>query len=126
MGWYDNLDKPWWAPPSSWFGPVWTVIYICYIVFGVILLYDQRSLSTLVILYLIAWVVNVVWIPLFRESTSVWSPIYILFLLTLILAIAWFAWREGPPLSYATVLLLPYVVWLVIASTLGFVIAAWN
>ena len=125
-GWYDDLDKPSWAPPSSWFGPVWAVIYICYLVFGGIVLYDQRRLSTLVVLYLIGWVVNLLWVPLFSESSSVWSPIYIIVLLLLVLTIAWYAWREGPPVSYAALLLLPYVVWLVIASTLGFFIAVRN
>ena len=26
--WYQTLIKPTWAPPSSLFGPVWTVLYI--------------------------------------------------------------------------------------------------
>ena len=26
--WYSTLEKPTWAPPSSLFGPVWSVLYI--------------------------------------------------------------------------------------------------
>ena len=25
---YAQLDRPAWAPPATWFGPVWTVLYV--------------------------------------------------------------------------------------------------
>ncbi|MDD1763550.1 MAG: tryptophan-rich sensory protein, partial [Methanobacteriaceae archaeon] len=26
--WYVTLAKPVWTPPNSWFGPIWTTLYI--------------------------------------------------------------------------------------------------
>lgn len=35
--WYQKLTKPAWAPPSSVFGPVWSVLYlIIFITFGTV------------------------------------------------------------------------------------------
>jgi len=35
--WYQKLAKPAWAPPSSVFGPVWSVLYlIIFVTFGTV------------------------------------------------------------------------------------------
>jgi len=35
---YDSLAKPAWAPPKQLFGPVWTFLYICIAIAGVLYL----------------------------------------------------------------------------------------
>jgi tryptophan-rich sensory protein len=126
MGWYENLRKPSWAPPSSWFGPVWTTIYILYILYGACIVYYQRGNQVLWLLYVVGWIVNLGWPLLFRQSTSIASPLYIVFLLAIILSLFIYTLRLATPFPWASILLVPYILWLIVASTLGFFISAWN
>jgi benzodiazapine receptor len=128
MSWYDNLNKPSWAPDSAIFSVIWPIIYIAYTIFGVcIVLFTSGSTRQLLIgLYVAGWIVNLLWIPLFRNSTSIWSPIWILVLWCIIVALAVVAVRSGGRMAWSAVLLSVYIIWLSIATVLGFAIAKLN
>lgn len=122
--WYEEINKPPWAPPGWVFGVVWPVLYTIYAGIGVLIFLKARTDIPLVVLYVGGWIVNLLWIPLFRRSSSVYSPLWILVLLALTIALQVQLYRTLGGLWWA--LLLPYSFWLAFASSIGFGIAYLN
>jgi tryptophan-rich sensory protein len=122
--WYEAIKKPSWAPPEQAFGIAWTVIYALYVAAGVVIASIARRDTVLVALYIAGWALNLLWIPLFRYSTSLWSPLWILGLLVVVVALAW---RMHTALRRPWwLLLVPYALWLGFAAALGFSLHALN
>lgn len=113
---YSRLKRPDWAPPAWVFGAAWTVIYLLYIVAGVLAL--PNSSKTVIGLYLAGWVVNLLWLLLFRNQrvASIPSAVNIATLLGVIIALA-SAWYSAGQFAAAT-MTLPYIAWLCIALVL--------
>jgi benzodiazapine receptor len=126
MSWYDGIRKPTWAPPSSWFSVAWSIIYVCFSIFGLIIVASRPYDARIVAVYILAWLVNLLWIPLFRRSTSAWSAVWIGLLLVLVLALAFLSLRRGGPLRWGAILLAPYILWLLVALPLAASIAHLN
>lgn len=122
--WYSTINRPSWAPPSWVFGVVWPILYIIYAGVGLLIFFKARTDIPLVLLYILGWAVNLLWIPLFRRSTSVLSPIWIVLLLALTVALL-VRLRQVIGGWWWT-LLLPYTVWLAFAASVGFAIANIN
>ena len=67
-GWYANLNKPIFNPPSWLFGPVWTVLYL---LMGVAVFlvwqkgYGNRQVRIAIWLYALQLVLNGLWSPIF-------------------------------------------------------------
>ncbi len=121
---YGQLVRPEWAPPSSLFGPVWTVLYILMAV-AAWLVWCERGFSgarTALWLYLIQLVANALWTWLFfawRQGTLAFVEILVLWVLIVATIIAF--WRVH---KLAAVLLLPYLGWVTFASMLTY--AVWQ
>ena len=117
--WYSNLNRPPLTPPNWVFGPVWTVLYIM-IALSLILYVKQTRQNPVywayaaIILHLItnfAWT----WI-FFGLQRPGWALLDILLLdITLALLIVHF-WQGVRPSS---VLLWPYLVWVLFATYLN-------
>lgn len=91
-GWYSQLIKPSWAPPSWLFGPVWTVLYVIIAIsFGAVFWKAlTRQLPGVVALpFALNLVFNVAFTPLqFGLRSNFLAAIDILFvLITLIWAL---------------------------------------
>jgi benzodiazapine receptor len=120
-GWYASAAHVTWTPPDWAFGVVWTVLYLLIAVSGW-LLWLRRARGPL-ILYVAQLVVNAVWTPVFFGAFPVigrpalWIAVGIIVLLDLLvaatIATAW------PVSRWAAVLLLPYLAWILYASTLN-------
>src|SRR5512140_2518483 len=64
---YGQLTRPSWAPPASWFGPVWSVLYVlmalaAWVVWRVPL---EARTQTPLVLFLLQLAVNALWTWLF-------------------------------------------------------------
>ena len=116
---YGDLTRPSWAPPASWFGPVWSVLYVlmalaAWVVWRVPL--EIRTRTPLV-LFLVQLVANALWSWLFfawRLGGLAFTDIVIL--LALIVATLFSFWRVN---RLAGALLLPYVCWVSFAAALN-------
>lgn len=121
---YEQLVRPGWAPPAWLFAPVWSVLYL---VMGVAawLVWRERAVSTTgwaLSLYLIQLTANALWTWLFFAwRQGVWAFTEILVLLALIVATMIAFWRVS---RAASVLLLPYLLWVAFASALTY--ATWR
>lgn len=114
--WYLNLDKAPWTPPGWFFGFAWTTIMICFS-FYMAYLY-QLSLNTkLKILFLFQFVCNVIWNYIFFNQHLVFLGLVCIFMLTVIVGKFLFDYKDL--LKTKSLLVLPYFIWLCVATTLN-------
>ncbi len=124
--WYLALDKPAWTPPSWVFGPAWTTLYA---LMGVAAwLVWQRggwaAQRAALGLFAVQLVVNFAWSPVFfnaQRPVLALVDIVVLWLLVA-LTIRAFAGVSRP----ASLLLLPYLVWVSYATALNAAIVRAN
>lgn len=120
-GWYGSQPHVTWTPPNWAFGAVWSVLYLLIAVSGW-LLWLRRARGALA-LYVVQLAVNAVWTPVFFGGfpligeVALWIGVAIIVLLDLLvvatIASAW------PVSRWAAVLLIPYLAWILYASTLN-------
>lgn len=130
-GWYATADKAPWSPPNWIFGPVWTALYTAMAV-AAWLVWRKRMDRTRPALtaYAAQLVLNLAWTPVFfglypaLGTAALWLALAII--LALIAAVTVTVLYFGPISRTAGLLLLPYVAWLVFASTLNWWAAAYN
>jgi len=121
--WYANLPQAPWTPPGWVFGAAWTVVMIGFSGFFhqvFIKIAETPMVRPIWIKRLAtAWVLNVLWNPLF--FTLNWTGVALIELLLLFLSIA-FLCKKGPEIvsSRTTFFALsPYIIWLIIALSLN-------
>ena len=120
-GWYADAPHVTWTPPNWAFGVVWTVLYTMIAVSGW-LLWRRRARAPLAF-FVAQLVVNAIWTPVFFGaypfigSTALWIGVAVIIVLDLLvvatIAVAW------PVSRAAALLLVPYLVWVLYASTLN-------
>ena len=121
---YQQLVQPSWAPPSSVFGPVWSLLYALMAIAAWLVWREggwrrQRGVLALFVLQL---AVNALWSWLFfgwHRGALAFADIVLLWLLIVATLIGF--WRVRP---LAGALLLPYLGWVSFASALNF--AVWQ
>jgi len=115
--WYTDLNKAPWTPPGWVFGATWTFIMICFAVYMAFAWQKIPNRTRLSALYAIQWILNAAWSPIFFKYHLVnWALVIILALTALI---AYFLFALLPKLKGKTVLILPYFIWLLIATSLN-------
>lgn len=124
--WYQELNKAPWTPPGWMFGAAWTFIMVCFSVYMWKVL-DQTYASkknTLLLLFSLQWVLNVLWNPVF----FLWhlSGFGILVILFLILCLLLIHVKFSQNKIGLKLLILPYVIWLLIALSLNGYIYIFN
>jgi len=121
--WYLNLTKAPWTPPGWVFGAAWTSIMICFSIYLIFLFtknYNQKKLF----LFSIQFILNVSWNYLFFNKHEVFISLISIILLTALIFFLFFHYyKELNKVSY---LLLPYMIWLCIATSLNLYILIHN
>jgi benzodiazapine receptor len=122
--WYPLINKPSWTPPSSLFGPVWTVLYV---LMGVAVWRVWRHgprARPLVSGYFVQLALNALWSVLFFGlKRPDWALADILLLLG---CLGWMQrglWRAD---RLAGILWLPYLLWVSFAAALNLAIVRLN
>jgi translocator protein len=121
-GWYTELAKPPWNPPSWVFGPAWTFLYALMAIaaWRVWLLGGWTRRKVALGLFVAQWALNALWTPLFFGLQKPgWALVEILVLLLAIFATTRAFWRVD---RTACLLLLPYAAWVAFATALNFAI----
>ncbi len=125
--WYAQLAKPFFAPPASVFGPVWTVLYVIIAIsFGFVLWqYLKRRLPFGVLLpFIVNLLCNAAYTPIqfgLKNNTLASVDVFLV-LVTLLWAMA-MIWRRARWVVYAN---LPYLLWVTFAAVLQFSITWLN
>ncbi len=118
--WYASLKKPPYTPPNRAFGPIWTILYILMGV-SVFFIWQQGLSSNGVLLaFILFWaqlVFNALWSIIFFGMRSKGGGVLtIIVLWLLILATIITSFRVS---NLAGTLLIPYIIWVSIASYLN-------
>ena len=130
-GWYAGADKAPWSPPNWVFGPVWTLLYTAMAV-AAWLVWRARAEGTgrALTLYAVQLVLNLLWTPAFFAlypalgTPALWIALAIIVALAVVLAATLVRFRRiSRP---AGLLLVPYLAWVVFASTLNLWAAVTN
>ena len=121
-GWYAALQKPSWNPPAWVFGPAWTVLYISMAVAAWLVWREGgwKAQGRALGLFLVQWVLNALWTPLFFGLQRPGLAIAEIVILWLAIAATLAAfWRIN---KVAGALLVPYLAWVTFAAALNFAI----
>ena len=119
MSWYETLAKPSWAPPASLFGTVWSILYpIILIAYGFVVVQILRGEMPRSVLWpvLINLAANVAFTPIqFGLRNLVLAEVDIIVVL---ITIVWSMVAVWPHARLAAIALVPYLVWVGIATVL--------
>jgi tryptophan-rich sensory protein len=125
--WYLSLEMPSWKPPDWAFGPIWTGILALAAAAGVVSWRNDQTIvgrRRILTLFALNGFFNVLWSLLFfklkRPDLALWevSALWLSVLLPIL------AFRRSAPL--ASLLLVPYLIWVSIASVLNYQVVAMN
>ncbi|MBL7812255.1 MAG: tryptophan-rich sensory protein [Bacteroidetes bacterium] len=114
--WYATLQKAPWTPPGWVFGAAWTTIMVCLACYMSMAWSKTENLSLLLGLYALQWVLNVAWNPVFFYFHQTLAGLLIIGLLTALLGFMLLHYRSLGPVN---LLILPYFLWLCIATSLN-------
>ena len=125
--WYRRLDKPAWQPPGAVFGPVWSVLYAM-IAASMLTLRAQPdangSRRPTFVLFGSNLALNLAWsLIFFRGRSPLAAGVEIVALEGTTIALIIRAW---PVSRLASLLLVPYALWVAFATALTWSIAARN
>ena len=115
--WYLGLNKAPWTPPGWVFGASWTLIMICFSIYLAYLWPLVENKWLLISIYVIQWALNVAWNPAFFYYKQVSIALIIISMLTIL--VHYLMIRYWSNVGFKSLLLLPYAIWLLIATSLN-------
>jgi benzodiazapine receptor len=121
--WYAGLKKPPYTPPNRVFGPVWTTLYLLMAISVFLVWRTGLTTSSANVAFALFWVqlgVNSLWSVIFFGAKSKGggvTTIVVLWLLILATMVASFQVS-----TWAGILLVPYIIWVSIATYLNIVV----
>jgi benzodiazapine receptor len=119
--WYANLNKAPWTPPGWVFGAAWTTIMVCFAIYMAFAWNSSINRNGLIALFSLQWILNVSWNPVFFKYHQSFLGLIIIVSLTIL--VGYFLFSYFTHLKIKSVLILPYFIWLIIASSLnGFIL----
>lgn len=121
--WYLGLNKAPWTPPGWVFGAAWTTIMLLYSCYMTIL-WKQKANQTIIVLFFIQWLLNVGWNWFFFNQHEMFISELVLFLLTFI--IGFFLVFYNKKMHLYSLLLVPYLMWLLVANSLNLYVLLYN
>ncbi len=117
--WFAALEKPGIYPPPAAFGIVWTVLYL---MMGISLAmvcsaWGARWRPFAVVAFLVQFVLNLAWSPVFFAQHDIGAALAIIVALDLaVLVTIYLFWKVRRAAAY---LLLPYLAWILFATVLN-------
>jgi tryptophan-rich sensory protein len=119
--WYESLEKPAFTPPDWVFAPVWTTLFI---LMGIALYLvwesgtERREVQVALVIFGVQLALNVLWSFLFfgLESPLLGlADIVLLWIMIIVTIVLFYRIRKS-----AAYLLIPYIVWVSIATALNY------
>lgn len=122
--WYIQLNKAPWTPPGWSFGVAWTLIMISFAFYMAYAWELVRSKATLMVLFAIQWILNTSWNLVFFRYHQSFLGLVVIALLGILVACLLFAYLSR--LKVKTLFILPYFLWLLVATSLNLYIVVRN
>ena len=121
--WYINLNKAPWSPPGWVFGVAWSSIMLLFSVYMAFLLQVYTS-KKVMLLFSTQFVLNVFWNYLFFNQHLIFLGLLNIIFLTVLMF--YFLVTFKRTLKNKSFYVLPYCLWLVLATSLNLYIALFN
>ena len=121
--WYLQLNKAPWTPPGWVFGAAWTTIMICFSIY-MTFLFTRDNSTKVKTLFVIQIILNISWNYVFFNQHLVSLALVNIILLTAL--ILYFLIGFKSQLKLKNLLVLPYAIWLCIATSLNYYVYAFN
>lgn len=115
--WYAQLNKAPWTPPGWFFGFAWTTIMLCFSLYMTYLWPKAASKQNLVVLFSLQWLLNVSWNPVFFYFQNVSFGLVVISALTILVIFT--LWKYKEQMKTLSLLLFPYGLWMMIATSLN-------
>jgi len=122
--WYNQLVKAPWTPPGWVFGFAWTTVMVTYSLYMGYLWPRVLNKSFLITVYGFQWILNVSWNPFFFYWHLPAISLILILLLTMLQMYTFYAFLKQMHLKASFIL--PYIAWLVIATSLNTYIYLYN
>lgn len=122
--WYSTLNRAALTPPNYVFPIAWSILYAAIGACGCLIWRAPSfpQLNAIKILYVIQLILNWSWTPLFfHYHLSGFSIIILVFMDILVGTIIWLSYRK---IRSVSLMMIPYLLWILFASYLNFYI--WN
>jgi len=117
--WFNGLVKPAIYPPPATFGIVWTILYAMmgFALALVCAAWGARGRGIAITAFILQLIVNLAWTPVFFGMRDIQGALVVIGVLdVLVLITIVLFWRVR---RLATVLLLPYLAWILFATALN-------
>ncbi len=124
--WYASLNKPFFNPPNFIFGPVWTTLYFLMGLSLFLVLEEKlkKHKNKIIILFSIQLLLNFIWsFIFFGLHNPILAFINIAMLWGSIILLIYEFWKYS---KVASLLLVPYLLWVSFASVLNLFIIVLN
>lgn len=117
--WYNNLNKAPWTPPGWVFGTAWFSIMLFFSVYmwEVFEKTKPKNKQLFISLYIIQLALNIMWNPIFFGWHMMSLGLVVIALLTIL--ILYFLIKGFKTKWYYGLLMLPYFIWMCIATSLN-------
>jgi tryptophan-rich sensory protein len=125
--WYSQLIKPSWAPPSWFFGPVWTVLYaLIAFSFGKVfyMLWQKQIPFAVALPFMLNLFFNFIFTSIqFGLKNNLLAALDISFVL---LTLVWAIVAIYPHVKWIAYIQIPYLLWVSFATVLQFTVTYLN
>ena len=122
--WYENIQKAPWTPPGWVFGAAWTSIMIFFSIYLATAWPKIENKKILIGLFTLQWILNVGWNPIFFYYQNMLLGLAVILLLTFLIGFILIFYRKE--VKFISLFILPYFVWLIIATSLNWYILLKN
>lgn len=121
--WYTSMNKAPWTPPGWAFGFSWTFIMLCFSLY-MSFLYLKSPTAKVITLFIIQFVLNVLWNFVFFNQHLIAFGLGTIIALTFITTVFLVTYFKS--MKIKSLLILPYVIWICIATSLNLYILLKN
>jgi tryptophan-rich sensory protein len=121
--WYINLNKAPWTPAGWVFGAAWTSVMLFFSVY-MTFLYQNLKIQKVILLYSVHLLLNISWNFIFMNKHMTILGLIDISLLTIL--IFYFLIAYSKILNNMRFFVLPYCIWLLIATSLNLYIVIYN
>ena len=124
--WYKKLNKAPWTPPSKVFGIVWSVLYTLLFISFLLVWNNKKCFPycDALTIFLIQMALNLTWTTIFFKYRMIRASLVSVVLIIILTLITFTYFIKVSKL--AAYLLIPYLAWLFLASSLNLYIVLYN
>jgi len=124
--WYSTLNRAKLTPPNYLFPIVWTILYGFIGICGWLIWHSQPFLQLKAIkkLYVMQLILNFSWTPLFFGYHLIGTAFFVIIAMDILVGVI--IWQAYKKIKLVSLLMMPYLGWILFASYLSFYIWQYN